>query len=120
LSRYLQPLDAARKKADSYSEYAYYFELVRAKIQQHEIEAQNMYNMDKKGFLIGVMNKTMRVFTRSQFDCKQLLGNTHDGNREWITTIACICADSTTLPPALIYKATSGNLQDLWVQDLDP
>ena len=43
-----------------------------------------------------------------------------DGNREWITTIACICADGSSLPPALIYQAVSGNIQDTWLQDFDP
>jgi hypothetical protein len=43
-----------------------------------------------------------------------------DGNREWITTIACICADGTALTPALIYQAQSGNIQDTWLQDFEP
>jgi len=42
-----------------------------------------------------------------------------NGNREWITTIACICADKTSLSPGLIYQAVSGNLQDSWVQDFN-
>jgi hypothetical protein len=40
-----------------------------------------------------------------------------DGNREWITTIACICADTTALSSGLIYQAASGNIQDTWLQD---
>ena len=43
-----------------------------------------------------------------------------DGNREWVTTIACICADGSHLTPALIYQAASGKLQDTWLQDFDP
>jgi hypothetical protein len=42
-----------------------------------------------------------------------------DGNREWITIIACICADGLALPPALIYQAVSGKIQDTWLQDFE-
>ena len=43
-----------------------------------------------------------------------------DGSKEWITVIATICADGTSLSPALIYKASSGNLQDTWLNDFKP
>jgi hypothetical protein len=43
-----------------------------------------------------------------------------DGSREWITLIATICVDGTSLSPGLIYQATSGNIQDSWLQDYDP
>ena len=32
--------------------------------------------------------------------------------------LACISADGTSLPPALIYKGESHDLQSTWVQDL--
>ena len=32
--------------------------------------------------------------------------------------MACVCADGTALPPALIYQGSSGDLQDTWVEDL--
>jgi hypothetical protein len=40
-----------------------------------------------------------------------------DGNREFITLLACICADATYLPPSLIYKGESGTMQDTWLED---
>ena len=43
-----------------------------------------------------------------------------DGNREWITTITCICANGSSFTPALIYQAISGKIQDTWLQDFDP
>lgn len=36
-----------------------------------------------------------------------------------ISLLACICADGTFLPPALIYQGKSGNLQDMWLEDYD-
>lgn len=78
-----------------------------------------MYNMDEKGFLIGVLSKMKRIFSRRRYEeggMKQLI---QDGNREWITTIATICADGTALSPGLIYQATTGLIQDSWLQDFD-
>ena len=41
-----------------------------------------------------------------------------DGSREFISLLACICADGTTLPASLIYKGVSGDLQSSWVEDV--
>jgi len=41
-----------------------------------------------------------------------------DSNREFISLLACICADGSALPPALIYQGSSGDLQNTWIDDL--
>src|SRR5450432_2638118 len=41
-----------------------------------------------------------------------------DGNREFISLLACICADGTSIPPALIYKGSSYDLQSSWLDDI--
>ena len=76
--------------------------------------------MDEKGFLIGRLQKTQRIFGRELYERGNLTGAGQDGSREWITVVATICADGTRLSPALIYKAVSGNLQDTWLSDFDP
>jgi hypothetical protein len=43
---------------------------------------------------------------------------THDGNREFITLIACISALGIAIPPVLLYKGTSRDLMDTWVDNL--
>jgi hypothetical protein len=35
-----------------------------------------------------------------------------NSNREFVTLMACICADRTSIPVSLIYKGESHNLQD--------
>jgi hypothetical protein len=69
--------------------------------------------MDEKGFLIGHLQKVQRIFPKALMARQKLLGTGQDGNREWITIVATICADETSLPPALIYKDISGDLQDI-------
>ena len=71
--------------------------------------------MDEKGFLIGHLQKVQRIFLKALMARQKLLGTSQDGNREWITIVATIYADGTSLPPALIYKAVSGDLQDIWL-----
>lgn len=41
-----------------------------------------------------------------------------DGSREFISLLACICADGSWLPPSLIYQGESHDLQDSWVDEL--
>ena len=119
-SQYLVGFDITRKKADNWWLVNHYFELVKRKQEEYEIEPGNTYNMDEKGFLIGVLQKTRRIFTRSWNKQEKLQGACQDGNRTWITLLACICADGTSLPPALIYPAVSGDIQDSWLDDFNP
>ena len=62
-----------------------------------------MYNIDEKGFLIGLLNKIKRIFTKMAFEAGRLKHVIQDGNREWIILLATICADGIRLLPALIY-----------------
>jgi len=119
-SRYLNAIDLARHKADSEASYRQYFAILRQKMDQYSIQPQNCYNMDEKGFLVGHLQKVKRIFPKALMQQQRLLGTGQDGSREWITLIATICADGSSLPPALIYKAVSGDLQDSWLQDYDP
>jgi hypothetical protein len=118
--KYLNAIDLSRHKAESAASYRQYFSILRQKIGQYRTQPQNCYNMDEKGILIGHLQKVKRVFPRALMRRQRLLSTGQDGSREWITLIATICADRSSLPPALIYKATSGDLQDSWLQYYDP
>jgi hypothetical protein len=96
-------LDRDRKRADSAFKYKLYFELLQQKIQEYKIEPRHTYNMDEKGFLIGMLSKTRRIFSRRRYEEGGIKQAIQDGNREWITCIACICADGSALSPSLIY-----------------
>ncbi|KAJ6436142.1 Arginine--tRNA ligase, cytoplasmic-like protein [Purpureocillium lavendulum] len=113
-------LDMARRKADSASRYKDYFELIRAKIEKYDILPCNTYNVDEKGFLLGVINRTKRVFSLNVKKQGKLLGAAQDGNRSWITFLACICQDMTSLPPFLIYQGKPGQVQDSWLSEFEP
>ena len=47
------------------------------------------------------------------------MGASQDGSQEFLTLLACICADGTKLPPALIYQGDHADLLDTWVEDFN-
>jgi hypothetical protein len=75
--------------------------------------------MDEKGFLIGILARSKRVFPKAKWKCKEVTEVLQDGSCKWITVIACICTDGTLLELAIIYEGKSG-LQSAWVDEVDP
>jgi hypothetical protein len=120
VSRWATGIDRLRHQADSQSKYSLYFELLRSKLSQYDIEPCNMYNMDEKGCMLGIPTRSKRVFSRRLYEEGKIKAHIQDGNREWITLLACICADGSALAPALIYQSASGSIQDSWLQAFDP
>ena len=59
--------------------------------------------MDKKGFLVGILIKLRRVFSRAAFKLGRVKNIIQDRNREWIMVLATIYINGTTLSPGLIY-----------------
>src|SRR5205814_1010093 len=79
--------------------------------------ADNIYNFDEKGFIIGLGSASKRVMTRKALESGRILEANQDGSREFISLLASICADGTYLPPTLIYKGRSQDMQDTWLED---
>jgi Tc5 transposase-like DNA-binding protein len=82
ISKWATGIDRNRHKADSESKYKLYFELLQQKITQYEIEPCNTYNMDEKGFLLGITSRTKRIFSRSMYERKEVRQSIQDGSRE--------------------------------------
>jgi hypothetical protein len=53
-----------RHLADSETKYRLYFNLIYSKMVQYNVEPRYTYNIDEKGFLMGVTTRTKRVFSR--------------------------------------------------------
>jgi hypothetical protein len=88
-----------------------YFDLIHGKTEKYEILPENTYNMDEKGFMIGVTGRSKRIFSRATWEKKKKTESIQDGSREWITVLACVGADGTVLPPGLIYQGAKSNIQ---------
>jgi hypothetical protein len=59
-----------------------YFELLREKISQYNIEPGNIYNMDEKGFLLSILTQLKRVFSRQLYEDQKIRSHIQDRNRE--------------------------------------
>lgn len=88
-------------------------------MKEYDIQTENCYNTDEKGFLQGYVNKAKHVVPVKMLKQGKIKGALQTGNRTWITLVATICGDGTFLPPALIYQG-QGNLQTSWLQDFEP
>ncbi|KAF7576139.1 hypothetical protein PtrM4_003790 [Pyrenophora tritici-repentis] len=118
ISKWTSAMDRTRHLADSESKYRLYFELLHRKITEYHLEARDIYNMDEKGFLIGLIGRSKRIFSRRQWEKKEVRASLQDGSREFLTVLACCCADGSSLPPALIYAAKNGAIRSSWVEDI--
>jgi hypothetical protein len=112
-------MERVRASADSHMKYEAYFTYILSKVEEYSILPEQTYNMDEKGIALGMMDASTRIFSRKQWDRKQVRAPIHDGSREWITILACICADGSALPPALIYQSDASNVQSSWVEDIN-
>jgi hypothetical protein len=104
-------MDATRHAANSYIKYKLYFNLLHSKMEEHKILPCNTYDMNEEGFMIGVIGRSKQVFTRSQWERKEVTVALQNGSRKRITTIAAICADGSSLPPELIYESANCTTQ---------
>ena len=69
-------------------------------IQKYDIQPEDTYNMDEKGFALGVAGRAKVVCSRDDLQVYA----TQDGNREWVSLIECISADGRLLGMFIIFK----------------
>jgi hypothetical protein len=65
ISRWTTGMDNSRYKANSGKKYSLYFDLLREKIERYHIEARYTYNMDEKGFMLRVVGRSKRIFSKA-------------------------------------------------------
>jgi hypothetical protein len=92
-----------------------YFDLLHSKMTEYNVQPHNIVNMDEKGFQIGVLSCSKRVFSRELWEKKEVTAALQNGSHKWITLLAAICADEEVLPPGIIYASQNSTLRDTWV-----
>ena len=80
-------------------------------MEDHGVTADNIWNIDEKGFLIGIGSKMRRIMSREAYEQGRCRQSAQDGNREFITLLACVSALGKTIPPTLLYKLPMGTLK---------
>jgi hypothetical protein len=69
-------------------------------IRYHRLKPFQIFNMDEKGFLMGLASKAKVLCRRG----RRNLRVTHDGKRELVTVIETVCASGISLRPFVINK----------------
>lgn len=65
--------------------------------------------------MIGIVGRSKRVFSKSKWESKAVRQSIQDGNRKWITLMACVCVDETALLPSLLYPSAENLIRSVWV-----
>jgi len=79
-------------------------------IEKYRITAENIYNFDEKGFLMGLGRTMKRIIVQEALKSGRITKAKQDGSREFISVLACISAIGRWIPLLLIYKGDSGDL----------
>ena len=120
LYKWTTAMDKVRHAADNSDKYSAYFNLLHHKIEEYHVRAADIYNMDKKGFAIGLVARSKRIFSKQLYKMQKNRQSLQDGNREWLTLLASICADGSALPLGLIFTGKDNTIQSSWVEDIEP
>ncbi len=88
-------------------------------MERNHITAENIYNWDEKGFLIGLLRTLERIMSLEAYKSGWVCQAVQDGSREFITLLTYISAIGRKIPATLIYKGESHDLMDTWVEDLE-
>jgi hypothetical protein len=79
-------------------------------IKKYKITAENIYNFDEKGFLMGFGRSLKRIMLRATLESGHITKLKQDGSREFISVLACINVIGKWIPPLLVYKGELGDL----------
>jgi hypothetical protein len=119
ISKWTTGIDRNRHQADCKTKYRLYFDLLHSKMREYNILPRHTYNMDEKGFLIRLIGRTLRIFSKRIWDKKEIRASLQDGSREFVTLLASTCADGSRLPVGLIFASAKGDIRSTWVDEIE-
>jgi hypothetical protein len=64
-------IDRNRHEAENPFKYKLYLDMLHSKMREYDVEEHNTYNMDEKGFFVGITKATKRVFTKALWASKE-------------------------------------------------
>ena len=100
-SRFVPLLDKSRVLSEDLDQISRFFELFRTTKERYNIHDNDVYNMDEKGIMMGVLAKLKVICSRKHKTTR----TTQQGSREWVSLIECISSDGRVLSPYVIFKA---------------
>ena len=79
-----------------------FFQLYQSTVAKYNVKPQNVWNMDEKGYMIGVSASSKIVTIIRGRGINRNVN--HSGNKELVTTIECVSATGQFITPMIIYK----------------
>jgi DDE superfamily endonuclease len=111
-TKYINGLDKNRFAAQDPIIISDWFKLFNNTIKEFNIHPSDIYNMDEKGFMVGMLQRTKVIISKYQI-AKYMM---EPGNREWVSLIECISLDGRLLFLWVIFKGKKQNLA--WMEML--
>jgi hypothetical protein len=106
--KFTQRLDRQRAAAGNPKIMEKHFSIFKKAVKDYKVKNVNIWNMDEKGFLMGLAAKAKVICRRGRRNPRY----TCDGSRELITVLECVSAEGHLLPPMIVTKGAhhySGN-----------
>jgi hypothetical protein len=100
-SRFVAPLDKDRVCLEDPKQILRFFELFKSTKAEYNVHDDDVYNIDEKGIMIGVLAKLKVICSHKHKKTR----TTQQGSREWVSLIECISSDGRVLSPYVIFKA---------------
>jgi hypothetical protein len=72
-------MNRVRHKADSEGFYSQYFTVLKHKLEKYNILPENVYNMDEKGFMLGTLKRSLRIFSKASWKAGRIREALQDG-----------------------------------------
>jgi hypothetical protein len=100
--------DQARSDASDLEIFKYWFELYKFTVDKYGIAEPDRYNMDEKGFAMGIIGSKKIIVRRS--DCNNY--RIHPGSREWVSFIEAVSMNGFKFPAYVIFLGQK--IQTVW------
>jgi hypothetical protein len=78
-----------------------WFRLFKETCEEYGISNEDIYNIDKKGFMKRIINNLIKVIIL-RHEAKSF--SIQPGNRDWVSVIKCISINGYVLPPFVIFE----------------
>ena len=101
-TRFDRRLERQRKAAEDPSIMEHHFKLFNRAQTKYKIRPEHIWNMDEKGFLLGMAAKSKVVCRKGRRNPRFV----HDGNRKLITVVEALSTTGIVLPPLVITKGS--------------
>ena len=107
-TKWKRNLDQVRKDAEQPAIFRHWFDLFLSIRTKHGIADEDIYNMDEKGFAMGIADSAKVIIKRGTMPF-----NVHAGNRDWVSLIECVSGCGRILSAYIIFPGK--RIQDDWL-----